>query len=256
MPTRLADLVSKAWSYSLSALRHPSSLPKIAWGVLKGAHLGSLLAIMAQETWLERARIATILDVGAHQGEFASAILRVLPEARVVSFEPQPDCHEKLAKRFSGNSRVRTFNVALSDRTGTAQFFRSSFSKSSSLLPMADLHRQAFPWSAESKPIDVTLDTLDRLATQIELAAPVLMKIDVQGAELRVLAGAPETLKKVAHVLVETSFVTLYDGQPLFDDVYRFLTDQGFHLSGVWDTLQSPLDGGALQSDLLFSRRG
>lgn len=192
MPTRVADLVSKAWSYSLSALRHPSTLPKIAWGVLNGAHLGSLLAIMAQETWLDRARIATILDVGAHQGEFASAILRVLPEARVVSFEPQPDCHEKLAKRFSGNSRVRTFNVALGDRTGTAQFFRSSFSKSSSLLPMADLHRQAFPWSAESKPIDVPLDTLDRLATQIELVAPVLMKIDVQGAELRVLlAGAP-----------------------------------------------------------------
>jgi FkbM family methyltransferase len=252
--SRLADLIGKAWSYTLTALRHPGSLHRVVGGALTGAHLGSLLAILAQKKWLERAGITTILDVGAHEGEFASAVVRVLPRARVCSFEPLPDCYEKLSKRFRRNPRVQSFNVALSDSTGTAEFFRSSFSKSSSLLPMADLHREAFPWSADSKAIEVPLDTLDRVASKLDLAAPVLLKIDVQGAELRVLAGAGEALKKIDHVLVEVSFARLYDGQPLFDDVHRFLSAEGYRLNGVWDTLQSPVDGSSLQSDMLYSR--
>jgi FkbM family methyltransferase len=252
--SRLADLVGKGWSYSLTACRHPGSLPRIAAGVLGGAHLGSLLAVLAQKKWLEKAGIATILDVGAHQGEFASAVLRVLPKVRVYSFEPLPDCHEKLAKRFAGNPRLTSFNLALSDAPGTAQFHRSSFTKSSSLLPMATLHREAFPWSAGSTSIEVPLETLDRVAEKLELSAPVLLKIDVQGAELKVLGGARSALKKIDHVLVEASFAPLYEGQPPFDQLYRCLFDEGYRMNGVWDTLLSPVDGSVLQSDLLFSR--
>jgi FkbM family methyltransferase len=254
VPSRIADLCSKAWSYWIAALRHPASMPRIGWGVLRGAHLGSLLAITAQKKWLERAGIMTILDVGAHQGEFASGMIRVLPKARVYSFEPLPDCYEKLTKRFSGNPRIQAFNVALSDSSGKAQFWRSSFTKSSSLLAMADLHRQAFPWTATSTAIEVSMDTLDHVSGSMELVAPVLLKIDVQGAELRVLGGARQALRKIDHVVVEASFRPLYEGQPLFDDVYRFLHAEGFRLNGVWDTLHSPMDGSALQSDMLFSR--
>lgn len=254
MFSRLSDLISKGWSYSLTACRHPGSLPGVAFGVLGGAHLGSLLAVLAQKKWLEKAGIATILDVGAHQGEFASAVLRVLPKVRVYSFEPLLDCHEKLARRFAGNDRLTSFNLALSDAPGKATFHRSSFTKSSSLLPMAALHREAFPWTAGSTSIEVPLDTLDRVTEKIALTAPVLLKIDVQGAELKVLGGAKETLKKIAHVLVEASFASLYEGQPPFDQLYRFLYDEGYRMSGVWDTLLSPVDGSVLQSDLLFSR--
>ena len=251
---RLSDLVSKTWSYSLTALRHPGSIPSITAGVLSGAHLGSLLIVLAQRKWLQKAGIRTILDVGAHQGEFASAVLRVLPKVRVYSFEPLPDCHAKLAARFSRHERITSFNVALSDLPGTAQFHRSSFSKSSSLLPMAALHREAFPWSAGSTQIEVPLETLDRLSEKLYLTPPVLLKIDVQGGELKMLGGARATLKGIDHVLVEASFAPLYEGQPSFDQLYRFLFEEGYRMSGVWDTLLSPADGSALQSDLLFSR--
>ncbi len=254
MLKRLGDVISKGWGYSLTAWRHPTSIPTVAWGWLRGAHLGSLLALLGQKKWLERAGVATILDVGAHQGEFASAVLRVVPKVRVYSFEPLPDCHEKLAKRFAGDGRLTSFNLALSDASGTATFHRSSFTKSSSLLPMAQLHREAFPWTAGSTSIQVPLETLDQLAEKLQLTAPVLLKIDVQGAELKVLGGARETLKKIDHVLVEASFAPLYEGQPPFDQLYRFLFDQGYRMSGVWDTLLSPVDGSVLQSDLLFSR--
>jgi hypothetical protein len=119
---------------------------------------------------------------------------------------------------------------------------------------MADLHREAFPWTAGSTTIEVPLETLDRLAEKLQLASPVLLKIDVQGAELKVLGGARATLRKIDHVLVEASFAPLYEGQPPFDQLYRFLHDEGYRMSGVWDTLLSPVDGSVLQSDLLFSR--
>jgi FkbM family methyltransferase len=210
--------------------------------------------VSAQKKWLQRAGIETVIDVGAHQGEFASAVLRVLPNARVYSFEPLLECYERLVKRFGSQARIRAFNLALSDAAGSAQFWRSSFTKSSSLLPMADLHREAFPWTAGSTAIQVPLDTLDHCVETLELSPSVLLKIDVQGAELKVLGGARQALKRIDHVLVEASFAALYEGQPLFDDVYRFLTAEKYHLSGVWDTLQSPVDGSVLQSDMLFSR--
>ena len=54
------------------------------------------------------------------------------------------------------------------------------------------------------------------------------LKLDVQGAELTVLQGAERVLKDVSVVQVEVEFVELYENQPLFADVDRFLRGQGF----------------------------
>ncbi len=54
------------------------------------------------------------------------------------------------------------------------------------------------------------------------------LKLDVQGAELMVLQGAERTLNDVVMVQVEVEFVELYENQPLFADVDRYLRSQGF----------------------------
>jgi hypothetical protein len=95
---------------------------------------------------------------------------------------------------------------------------------------------------------------LDDLAPQLELRDPLFIKIDVQGYEDEVLAGGEQTIRRAAVVLVETSFETLYEDQPLFDEVYRTLTGWGFRYAGSLDQICSPQDRRPLQADSLFVR--
>jgi len=54
---------------------------------------------------------------------------------------------------------------------------------------------------------------------------------------------------------IETSFQELYEGQPLFSDIYELLTRRGFNYSGSWAELTNPLDGAHLQQDSIFIRK-
>ncbi len=95
---------------------------------------------------------------------------------------------------------------------------------------------------------------LDEVMEADRLAAPTLLKIDVQGYELELLRGAERSLAAIDEILVECSFVELYAGQPLADDVVCHLRERGFGLNGVHSVARGA-DGRPLQADLLFSRR-
>jgi hypothetical protein len=82
----------------------------------------------------------------------------------------------------------------------------------------------------------------------------VLLKIDVQGAELSVLRGAEKTLESVDSIFVECSFVELYEGQALANEVIEFLAARGFSIAGVFGPAYDA-DGRCLQVDALFSRQ-
>jgi hypothetical protein len=120
---------------------------------------------------------------------------------------------------------------------------------------MARLHKEAFPFSSGEILETVDVNTLDNIAQELDLEADVLLKIDVQGYEDRVIMGSQKTLTKVKVIIIETSFHELYEGQPLFADIYELLHKQGFIYSGSWGELKSPLDGTPLQQDSIFIRR-
>ncbi len=88
----------------------------------------------------------------------------------------------------------------------------------------------------------------------VAYATPVLMKVDVQGFELDVLAGAETTLQRVDVLIVETSMVELYERQPLFHEVYEFLRARGFVFAGSFDQILDPSGGAVLQADAIFLR--
>src|SRR6266478_564262 len=116
----------------------------------------------------------------------------VVPDAHIYAFEPLEECHKKLRKRLGGNGTLDCFQVAIGERSGTIDFWRSSFAKASSALPMSALHQAAFPWSAKNDRITVQVETLDHCIGDRDLPGKVFLKIDVQGYEDRVLKGATE----------------------------------------------------------------
>jgi FkbM family methyltransferase len=249
---RLQDLGQKAWSYGLAAMARPRQLPYLLRSVLKGAHLGEFLKI--NQPWIKQAGVRTVIDIGAHNGEFSTAIRAVLPGVQVYAFEPLPDSYEMLTAKFREDPCCRAFRVALGDEHGQVKFWRSRFSKSSSVLPMADIHKREFPWSSELVSIDAQMATLDDFLHDIKMVPKVLINIDVQGYEDRVIRGGVAILRNADYVLTEVSFRRLYEGQTSFDEIYQLLKQLGFSYAGNVDQLLSPGDRGVLQADALFVR--
>lgn len=205
--------------------------------------------------WLRDLNIGTVIDVGASKGNATLEFRELFPSATIYAFEPLPDCFAQMQAKLRSFENIHLFNIALSDQKSNANIHRSSYSGSSSLLPMANLHKKLFPITAGEHLVPVATDTLDNIMSLETLKSPVLIKIDVQGFEHKVLAGAVKTLKQAGVIIIETSFHELYIGQPLFGDIYKLLTEQGFTYMGAWDPdFRSPEDGMPLQQDAVFIR--
>jgi FkbM family methyltransferase len=202
-----------------------------------------------------RRDFATVLDVGANRGQFALFAARRFPDASLICFEPLARPRSVLRRVTAPQPQCRVFDVALSDHSGRATFHVSRADDSSSLLPIGRRQRESFRGTGEQTTTDVDVRRLDEMLHGEDLARPALLKIDVQGGELGVLRGAHEVLGSVDAILVEASFVELYEGQPLVDEVWHFLHAAGFSCRGIWSATYG-VRGECLQADFLFSRSG
>lgn len=146
--------------------------------------------------FLERRLVAgaTYLDIGSNVGFFAlRAAPLVGPTGRVYAFEPDPRLHAAIARSASANgfTQLTAFPIALSDREGELPFYRSRDGTSSSLV---------FDPVQKDRTIEATLaarvTTLDLMVERGELELPRLdvVKIDVEGEEVRTIAGMRRTL--------------------------------------------------------------
>jgi FkbM family methyltransferase len=126
----------------------------------------------------------------------------------------------------------------IDDRVGEATFYVNKYPLSSGLLPTnpkyaREVHAEVpdVTWGQNTEldhTVQVRTITIDILANDLE--KPDVISIDTQGAELRVLRGASETLKDVLCVVSEVEFAPIYEGQPLFDEQMAFLRPYGFRL--------------------------
>ena len=94
--------------------------------------------------------------------------------------------------------------------------------------------------------------TLDDVATDLP-GSSLFLKVDVQGAELLVLAGGPKTLARAEVVQLEVAMLTYNEGAPTFLDVITYMDGQGFvpfDISG-----ETRLTSHLIQIDIVFVRR-
>jgi len=194
---------------------------------------------------------ATLLDVGANKGQFSTAVRMLFPKAIIAAFEPLPSAAERFAALFLGDARVTLNRIAIGAVETDAIFYVTDREDSSSLLPPGAGQKAAFGVAAVDH-IDVQVRPLDNAINLEGLLHPVMLKIDVQGAELDVLRGISE-FDHIDFVYVELSFVELYEGQALFEDVRSYLVARGFKLRGVFNQVYTEKFG-PTQADCLFAR--
>lgn len=138
---------------------------------------------------------STFLDIGSNVGFFSLMAARhVGPTGRVYAFEPDPQICECLVRSAKANAyeQVSAFQLALSDRDGELRFFRATDGTASSLVPEAPGHEHRYQTAPITTPV-TSLDSLVR-AGKLDPRGISLVKVDVEGEEVRTVTGMRDTL--------------------------------------------------------------
>jgi FkbM family methyltransferase len=145
----------------------------------------------------------TALDVGAHAGQYALIMAaRCGRSGHVAAFEPDPYARRKLERNIALNPAVKPPVVealAVSDGPGEAVLY-SRGGDSQSSLARSGIGEAA---AERAETFTVPLVTLDGYIADRRLAAPRWVKIDTEGAEIRILKGAPKLLAGPSNILCE-----------------------------------------------------
>jgi FkbM family methyltransferase len=189
---------------------------------------------------------ATVYDIGAYRGGWTRLAIEVFPAAQFILFEANPDNAVALA-----GTRQRHVIAALGSEDAVRAFHvpRSGDVTGASLYVENTAHYAA----ANLEVREVAIARLDTLVARDGLPAPDLIKIDVQGAELDVLAGAQTALAHAGALVVEVSLVDYNKGAPLIADVIAAIDRHGFKCVDVCELHRTP-ENFVLQLDLLFAR--
>ena len=197
--------------------------------------------------------LETVVDIGANTGQFSLLVRAQHPHARIIAFEPLAGAAARYRRVLAGDPRTTLHQAAIAPRRGPATIHISASPDSSSLLPITDRQAELFPGTGEVGTAEVDAGPLDAFVAPADLAAPALLKIDVQGFELEVLRASRSLLSLFGHVYVEASFEELYEEQALAGDVAAFLTEHEFAEAGRFNVSANPA-GPPIQADFLFRR--
>ncbi|MBM3524105.1 MAG: FkbM family methyltransferase, partial [Alphaproteobacteria bacterium] len=156
------------------------------------------------------------------------------------------------ARRLGGEAHI----VALSNQPGRLEIRIPSTEATGASLHERSDHmaslRAARGRSNHDEKMIVDVTTLDALATH---EGPYFLKIDVEGAELDVLAGATRALASTAMVLAELSVFPRHNGEASFAQAVSFLDRAGFELFEIVELHQDGENGPLVFLDAAFVRK-
>ena len=189
----------------------------------------------------------TVIDVGAAFGIFSRECHKIFPDAHYVLVEPIEEYLPVLSKVMNALSRATNVTAVVAAEDGR------TFLNVHHDLVGSSLYREV----EEGTDIDgvrreVRAITLDRLVGERNAPPPFLIKVDVQGAELDVLAGGQKTLAGTEYVLLEVSLFHFFHQGPAFCDVVAYMKSKGFVPYDIYGLQYRPLDGALSQIDIAF----
>ena len=194
-----------------------------------------------------------VVDVGANEGQFASALLAIAPNVQIEAFEPEIETAVRLHKRFGDDPRVTIHRQAVSDGEGSANFNVSSNSVFSSLRTPLQQISDYYPRGADVLNT-ITVPTValdDVIHTHLSL-----LKIDVQGAEREELGGASRVLAETDAVLLEMNFLPHYDREASFAQLHEQMLGFEFHFYAIGLPRRATASGKFLWADAFYVRDG
>ena len=190
---------------------------------------------------------ATVIDVGAAFGSFSRTCHSVFPQAKYLLIEPLEEYLPSLTKVVRGIPGA-SYEIAAAAAAEQSVSLNVHYD-----LVGSSLYRE----SEEGTDVNgvmrhVRAITLDHLVLERNVPPPYLIKIDVQGAELDVLAGGEKTLHGAEYVLLEVSLFQFFQDGPAIGDVVAYMKARGFVPYDIQGLQYRPLDRALSQVDMAF----
>ena len=187
-------------------------------------------------------KVLTIFELGARDCNNTEIFHNTYTESKIYAFECNPNILKSCGKKIRNLKRAKLIEKAVTDKNGTLYFYPVDQDKSektnwsdgnpgaSSILKISNKY-------PDEKLVQyrITVPTI-KLSSFIKIEKIKyidLLFMDIQGAELLVLKGLEESINKVKIINTEVSFLEMYEKQPLFKDIKKFLNDKGFALYSV-----------------------
>jgi FkbM family methyltransferase len=187
-----------------------------------------------------------IVDVGANHGHWTRTACRYFPKANYTLVEPQNHLRtdiEDLERRH----KIRWLNAGCSDEAGQLPLIVAYRDDSSTFVRVDRLGRPT-----EGAQIMVPITTLDKIAAE-EGSVPDLVKIDAEGFDLRVLAGAKTLFGKTEIFMVEAVICCQSYGNTI-GALVQFMADVGYSVMDITDLNRAPKHGALWLVELAFLR--
>lgn len=165
---------------------------------------------------------AVIFDVGANIGDYAQACLDLFPKGKIHCFEPSKTAFKVLSERLKQEKRVQLVNLGLSDKSTIINLYSNVKGSGFGSVYPRDMKHTGIKFN--QKEI-AKLTTLDLYCSRNRIGHIDLLKLDVEGHELPVLAGATKMLrsKKIKMIQFEFGGCDL-DSRTFFRDFYNLLS--------------------------------
>ena len=184
----------------------------------------------------------TIFDVGAYVGNVTKIYRGMFPKATIYCFEPFPDSFEELS-RLADGEHIKPYQIALCEAEGRVNLQVDSDQSCNSLFPRPTVGAKYYPGSSQNiGQIEVETQTLDTFCDSEGIGDIDILKVDVEGAELKVFEGASKRLrdKRIKLIYAEVMFVPHYKSGCLFHEVSGFLTQYGYTLFDLYGLKRAP----------------
>jgi FkbM family methyltransferase len=183
-----------------------------------------------------------VLDVGAAHGDWTKSCQRIFPDAHFMMLEPLPDYGVELSALVR-RGRIEYVPAAAGRTEDTRPLLVPDEPGGSSFLAASREDDSYFKRS-------VTVHVLPLSSLDIP-SGPTVLKLDVQGYELEVIAGAAPILNQVEVIIAECSLYPFQQGIPLIHEVVDRVVELGYRIYDVADEMRWP-SGTLAQLDLVF----
>lgn len=230
---------------ALRSLHHPLSRAALRHGVAPSFEHFEILQGLKN--------IKCLVDVGANVGQFSLLCKIIYPNASIHAFEPLNEAAGTFQKVLGQEPNVHLYSHAIGSKAADQLINVTARADSSSLL-VPDAQSRIFPGTHAVSQETVRVLRLKDVLRDKDIPSPAVLKIDVQGYEGEVLKGSEHLLQSFDWIYCEASFIELYSGQPLADEIIAWLAARQFRLISVnvdGCTLQ---EGRTVQADFLFQK--